>query len=283
MGAVNDRTLQGVYHDLLRFTGAEGEDGVCDEQPRCGECPVDDYCESVDRTPTIKEWPEQERPRERLLEQGSDALSDSELLALIIGGGSTEESAVELSRRLLSRMDGFRALADCRPGELEALKGIGPAKIARIKAALEIAKRYNTENIRTGMKVTGSRQLFEHFKHRLGDLKKETFFSLLLDTKHRMLAEEQVAVGSLNESVVHPREVFRRAVREGAAASAFVHNHPSGIPKPSPQDRALTRRLVKAGKLMGIRVLDHVIVGDDRYYSFAEHGLLEPDQDDGSA
>jgi DNA repair protein RadC len=242
---------------------------------------VEDYCDNPDRTPTIKEWPEQERPRERLLERGPDALSDSELLALIIGGGSREESAVELSRRLLSRMDGFRDMADCPAGELTAVKGIGPAKIARIKAALEIAQRYNTEDIRTGMKVSGSRQIFEHFRHRLGDLKKETFFSLLLDTKHRLLAEEKVAVGSLNESVVHPREVFRRAVREGAAAAAFVHNHPSGLPDPSPQDRALTRRLVEAGQLMGIRVLDHVIVGDENYYSFAEHGELEPDLDGG--
>ena len=191
MGERNERPMAAVYRDLLLFTGAEGEDGVCTESPRCGECPVDDYCDDADRSPTIKEWPEQERPRERLLERGPDALSDSELLALIIGGGSREESAVELSRRLLSRMDGFRALADCPAGELEPVKGIGPAKIARIKAALEIAQRYNTEDIRTGMKVTGSRQIFEHFRHRLNDVKKETFFSLLLDTKHRLLAEEK--------------------------------------------------------------------------------------------
>lgn len=274
MGGQSGDDLATVYCNLLGFSNDESEDSVCRDKPLCGRCAVRPHCRYADRKPSIKELPESERPRERLLQAGDEHLSDAELLAIIIGGGSKQESAVELARRLLGRFGGFRALAECTAAELSALKGIGPAKVAQIKAALAIARRFSTEQIRPGVAITGSPQLFSHFRERLVSLRKETFYSLLLDTKHRLIREEKIAVGSLSESVVHPREVFRSAVAESAAAVAFVHNHPSGNPDPSPEDHRLTRRLCEAGELVGIKVLDHLIVGRDSYFSFAEAGLI---------
>lgn len=269
-----------VCRRLTLFCSDGPEAGICGETPRCGECPVSTYCEHPDRKPSIKEWPESERPRERLLRAGEESLSDSELLAIILRGGTRQESALELARKVLSKFGGLRSLARCSVTEMTSIKGIGPAKVAQIKAALGIARRFATEETPVGKRVKGSQQLFEHFHERLRKLKKETFFSILLDTKHRMIAEEQVAVGSLSESVVHPREVFRRAVAESASAVVFVHNHPSGNWDPSPQDRTLTQRLCEAGRLMGIRVLDHLIIGRDGYYSFAENGLIDSSSTD---
>lgn len=268
-----------VYRDLTLFCNAEHE-GVCVEVPDCGRCPISDACDYPDRKPSIKEWPESERPRERLLKAGEETMSDSELLAIILGGGTRRESALELARKMLSRFGDFRSLAGASVSDMSAIRGIGPAKVAQVKAALGIARRFASRETAIGDLVQGSRQLFEHFHERLRKLKKETFFSLLLDTKHRMIAEEQVAVGSLSESVVHPREVFRKAVAESAAAVIFVHNHPSGNSQPSPQDRALTRRLCEAGRLMGIRVLDHLIIGKEEYFSFAEQGLIDGNSND---
>lgn len=275
MAGESDSTPSAVYEDLVAFC-SDADRGVCREVPLCSECPISSYCGHTSRRPSIKEWPESERPRERLLSEGEEHLSDSELLAIIIGGGTKQESAVALAKRLLSRFGSLRRLAQCSTAELGSLPGIGPAKVARIKAALAIARRFATEKVPAGTAIEGSRQLFMHFHERLQGLKKETFYTILLDTKHRMLGEEQVAVGSLSESVVHPREVFKRAIAESAAAVIFVHNHPSGNPDPSPQDRTLTRRLCEAGRLVGIRVLDHLIIGRDCYFSFAEEGLLDP-------
>ena len=268
-----------VYRDLTLFCSEEHE-GVCLEVPDCGRCPVSEVCGYPDRKPSIKEWPENERPRERLLKAGEESMSDSELLAIILGGGTRRNSALELARKMLSRFGDFRSLAGASVSEMSSIKGIGPAKVAQVKAALGIARRFASRETSIGDLVKGSRQLFEHFHERLRKLKKETFFSLLLDTKHRMIAEEQVAVGSLSESVVHPREVFRKAVSESAAAVIFVHNHPSGNSRPSPQDRTLTRRLCEAGRLMGIRVLDHLIIGKEEYFSFAEQGLIDGNSGD---
>ena len=267
-----------VHEDLVAFC-SDAQGGVCAEAPLCSQCPLGTHCDYASRRPSIKEWPESERPRERLLSQGEEHLSDSELLAIIIGGGTPKESALGLAKRLLTRFGGLRRLAQCTSAQLGSLPGIGPAKVARIRAALAIARRFATERVPAGMAVEGSRQLFMHFHERFQGLNKETFTTILLDTKHRMLGEEQVAVGSLSESVVHPREVFKRAIAESAAAVIFVHNHPSGNPDPSPQDRTLTRRLCEAGRLVGIRVLDHLIIGRDCYFSFAEEGLLDTQSD----
>jgi DNA repair protein RadC len=265
-----------VAAELLEFCSEESASSVCREAPRCAECPIEEHCDYPDRRPTIKDLPRAERPRERLLRGGEEQLSDVELLALIIGGGSTKGTALDLAGRLLSTFEGFRRLARCSIGELTRVHGIGPAKAARIKAAMGIARRYAGEDLPPGTRVEGSEQLFRYMREKLAPEQREHFCSLMLDTKHRILREELVAVGSLNESVVHPREVFKSAIAESAAAVIFVHNHPSGNPEPSPQDRRLTERLCQAGELVGIRVLDHLIVGTDGYFSFAEHGLLRP-------
>ena len=240
--------------------------------------PADDArsgrCMDPGRPIGIKDLPLSERPRERLLAGGAEALSDVELLAIIIGGGSSRASALDLAARLLSAFGSFRHLAQCSTGELSAVHGIGPAKAARIQACLAIARRYAGEKIPPGTAVTGSRQLFDYMREKLNGRKREHFIAVLLDTKHCIIREDEISVGSLNESVVHPREVFKTAVRESAAAVIFVHNHPSGNPEPSPQDRALTARLRQVGEVLGITVLDHMIVGNEEYFSFAEQGLM---------
>ncbi|MEW6356581.1 MAG: DNA repair protein RadC [Planctomycetota bacterium] len=227
-----------------------------------------------DKRPTIKDLPEAERPRERLLSGGAEPLSDTELLAIIIGGGKRNETALDLARSLLSRFKTFRALAGAAIGELTDVPGIGNAKAARIQAALAIARRFASEPLAEGAKLRGSRDLFNHFRERLRDVKKETFWLVLLDQKHKIIRCARVSEGSLSQSLVHPREVFMPAVRESAAAVAFVHNHPSGDPNPSPEDRTITARLKEAGELLGIKVIDHLIIGGDSYVSFAEQGML---------
>jgi DNA repair protein RadC len=264
-----------VTEELVRFCAEGGATAVCTARPRCSECPADRYCAHRRRRPTIKDLPESERPRERLLHHGEEHLSDAELLAIIIGAGATDSNAIDLAQKLLADCGALRNLARRSPGELMRVHGIGPAKAARVRAALAIARRYACEPLAPGTVITGSRQVFAHMGEKLAGLQKECFIALLLDTKNRVVSEDQVAVGSLNESVVHPREVFKRAISESAAKVIFVHNHPSGNPEPSAQDRRLTVRLREVGDLVGIPVLDHVIVGRDTYFSFAEHGLLD--------
>jgi len=259
---------------LLEFCTGQAGAAPCGPVPACGDCPVAPYCAEPGRRPTIKDLPDGQRPRERLFSDGEEALSDVELLAIILRDGAQGATALDLAGRLLSAFGDFRRLADCTVSELTRVKGIGPAKAAQVKAALAIARRYASGRLAPGTQVTGSRQLFEHMRERLAGLKKERFYTLMLDTKHRIIAEETVAIGSLNESVVHPREVFKNAIRQSAAKVIFIHNHPSGVPDPSPQDRRLTARLCQAGAIVGIEVLDHLIIGRDGYFSFAEHGLL---------
>jgi DNA repair protein RadC len=247
---------------------------LCGERPLCPECPVAAWCDYPDRRLTIKDLPSSERPRERLIDSGEQGLSDVELLAIIIRDGSQGATALDLAARLLSEHKTFRRLAECSTAELTRVKGIGPAKAAQVKAALAIARRYAAEKPPAGELITASVRLFQYMREKLFGLNKEHFYALMLDTKNRLVREECIAVGSLNESVVHPREVFKSAIRESAAKVIFVHNHPSGNPEPSPQDRHLTARLCEAGRVIGIPVLDHMIVGQDGYFSFAEQGLI---------
>lgn len=225
----------------------------------------------------IKDWPAEERPREKLLNNGTVSLSDAELLALIIrtGNAADKTSAVDQARLLLSGFGSLRALAAATTTELCRQKGIGPAKAAEIQALFELARRFARQPIRPGDRFTSSSEIFEHYHEKLRDRKKEMFLSLLLDSKNRLLKEIQVSEGSLNASIVHPREVFAPVIRESAAAVLFVHNHPSGDPTPSREDIELTERLHEAGKLMGVRVLDHIIIGNGSYVSFCDRGLLK--------
>jgi len=224
----------------------------------------------------IKNWPESARPRERLLSGGPEILSDAELLALILRSGSAADgnTAVDMARKLLQHFGDLRRLAGATIAELCTFSGIGPAKAAEIQALFELARRFARSEIRPGTRLTSSQDVFDHFHERLRARRKEVFISLLLDSKNRLLREVQVSEGSLNASIVHPREVFAPVIRESAAAVLFVHNHPSGDPTPSREDIELTTRLREAGELMGVRVLDHIIVGNGEYVSFCDRGLF---------
>ena len=222
----------------------------------------------------IAHWPQTERPRERLLAKGPEALSDAHLLAILLRTGRRDSSAVQVALEVLSRVGGVGGLAGCGIEELCAIPGIGPAKAAQLKAALALGRRSMAVPLSTGTRIGSSGDLFKHFHPALRDLKHEVFKVVLLDAKNQVIKEMTVSEGSLTLSIVHPREVFALAVRESAAAILVLHNHPSGDPTPSQEDRQLTDRLVAAGRLLGIRVLDHVILGDGRYISFADEGWL---------
>jgi len=222
----------------------------------------------------ITQWPETERPRERLLAQGADALTDAQLLAILLRVGRQRSSAVQVGLEILDRLGGLSGLARCGIDELCAVPGVGAAKAAQLKAALTLGKRALASPLSRGTKITSSRDLFEHYHPTLRDLRHEIFKVVLLDAKHAIVRDATVSEGSLTLSIVHPREVFTMAVKESAAAVIFLHNHPSGDPTPSQEDRVLTARLVSAGEVLGIRVLDHIVIGDGRYVSFADQGWL---------
>lgn len=230
--------------------------------------------EENNRPGGISRWPESERPRERLAREGPSALSDAQLLAILLRVGRQDRSAVQVAMDLLAQSSGLGSLASQGFEELCRVPGIGPAKAAQLKAAIELGKRVLAAPLSTGTRIGSSRDLFAHYYPLLRDLRHEVFKIILLDAKHAIIRDATVSVGSLTLSIVHPREVFTLAVRESAAAVIFLHNHPSGDPAPSQEDRLLTERLVSVGQLLGIAVLDHLIIGDDRYVSFADQGWL---------
>lgn len=229
-----------------------------------------------ERRKSVKEWPEDERPRERLMKFGAAALSDAQLLAIIIRNGRGGRSAVDLGIELLDKCGGLEGIARAGFNEIcgkNGVKGIGKAKAAEIKAAIELGRRYQKPTL-SGASLCSSQDVADYYRPRMKDSKKEEFHCLLLDAKNKLLRDEPVSIGTLTASLVHPRDTFKTAVRESAAAVIFVHNHPSGDAKPSQEDIALTKRLVQAGDVLGIRVLDHVIVGDGKHFSFRDNGLL---------
>lgn len=228
------------------------------------------------RYQTIKDWPKDDRPREKLLNKGAQALSDTELLAIIlrIGNASTGETAIDHARSLLGEFDGFKGIDEASVSELEKIKGIGPAKIAQIKASLEIARRIGNHKWEAGQPLRSSEDVFHHFRPNLEKEKRELFYVVLLNNKNKKMREVKISEGSLTASLVHPREVYNPVIRESAAAVIFVHNHPSGDPAPSQEDIEITRRLKEVGEVMGVRVLDHVVIGHDRYFSFSDRGML---------
>lgn len=225
----------------------------------------------------IKDWPEDERPREKMRRNGAESLSDAELLALIIRNGdpSTKQSAIDLGRTLISNFSGnIRELAAANLSEICSIKGMGLAKASGIKAAFTLASRFQNRKLEHLDRFTTPRQIFDYFHYEFRDSRKEYFLALLLDGKNRIIRRVQISEGSLNQSIVHPREVFIPAVKESAAALILIHNHPSGDTTPSKEDIAITRRLCEAGTVMGISVLDHIVIGDGEYTSFVEQGLL---------
>ncbi len=228
-----------------------------------------------ERRYAIREWPAGERPRERLSGAGPAALSTRELLAILIGSGTSEQSAVEVAGELLRRGEGsLRRLGAAQLSELERVPGVGPAVAARIVAAVELGRRLAREEPEVRGRITGARDVYDRCAPYLRDQVQEEFRVLMLNTHHAVTREVVVTRGTLDSAVVHPREVFRGAVLESASCVILVHNHPSGDPAPSPMDRDVTQQLVEAGRTLGIPVLDHVIIGDGCYLSFVEAGLL---------
>jgi DNA repair protein RadC len=225
---------------------------------------------------TIKHWPEEDRPREKLLERGAGSLSDTELLAILLrtGNASTGESALDHARLLLNQFTDLRGLESAPIRDLKGFKGIGPAKIAQVKAGLEMGRRLTRARWEAGSPLRSSEDVFRHFREQLATEKREIFYVVLLTNKNRKIREVKISEGSLTASLVHPREVFNPVIRESAAAVIFVHNHPSGDPAPSTEDLEITRRLKEVGELMGVRVLDHVVIGQERYFSFNDRGML---------
>lgn len=229
----------------------------------------------MDRALTIRELPRPERPRERLKHLGSQALSSAELLAIVLGTGGRGQSALGLGQQVLANADGsLRRLAAQPVAALTALTGVGTARAVTVHAALELGRRMAAESRDEGAPVRSPRDVYAVFASRLEDLPVEEFHVAVLDAQHRLERDVTVTRGILNSSLVHPREVFREAIAERAAAIILVHNHPSGDPTPSADDRVVTEQLVAAGRLLDIPVHDHVIVGRGRYVSFAEAGLL---------
>lgn len=213
-------------------------------------------------------------PRERLATLGPEALSDAELIALLLRTGDGRRDALALAAGLLNRHGGLAGLAAAGTAELACGEGVGPVKSATLVAALELGRRFATRRLRSGDPVRGPADVFRHFHARLRDARHERFLLVLLDGRHRMLREVVVSQGTLTASLVHPREVFRPALREAAAAIVLVHNHPSGDPTPSREDREITQRLAEAGELLGIPVLDHVVVAERGYASLREAGAF---------
>lgn len=223
---------------------------------------------------SIKDWPAQERPREKLLEQGAQALTDAELLAIFLRTGVAGKSAVDLARQLLGEFGSLRALLEADLAAFSARLGLGPAKYSQLQAVLEMGRRHLAEGLKRDSALESPQQVRDYLKARLRHEPHEIFGCLFLDTRHRVLAFEALFHGTIDGASVYPRQVVKRALAHNAAAVILTHNHPSGIAEPSQADRLLTTRLKDALALVDVRVLDHFIVGDGEPLSMAEYGWL---------
>lgn len=226
---------------------------------------------SVEYQVGIKAMPLNERPRERMQQEGPQALSSAELIGILLSSGTHKMSAVELGRLIVSHQpEGLAFLKNCSIEELCAIKGVGNAKACQILAAIELGKRISATDRNQRYKIKNPEDISRLVMEDLRFLQKEKFYILLLNTKHEVLHREEISVGSLNASIVHPREVFLAAIKKSCSAIILVHNHPSGDPTPSKEDILITKRLVDAGRIIGISVLDHVIIGDNVFTSLRE-------------
>lgn len=223
---------------------------------------------------SIKEFDQEDRPREKLISKGADSLSDEELLAIIIGTGTREKNVVELAREILQTFS-YESLSDIEVSELTKIKGIKSAKASSIVASLRFGQRIAQKTMeRKIIKISSSEDIYNYLKNELADKKNEYFYAILLDTKNVIISKEVISIGTLDASLVHPRESFKPAVKKSAKSIIFVHNHPSGDFSPSNDDFKTTQRLVEAGDILDIKVLDHIIIGKDGYYSFKKENLL---------
>jgi DNA repair protein RadC len=222
----------------------------------------------------IPRWPKHERPRERLLQSGPRELAETELIGILLGKGAKKQTAVDLARELLDRYESLQQLFSRSPSELMQVKGIGPAKAAILSAAFELGRRIQSQEGPSRPVFKSSSEVAQRYKPLFRDLRKEVFKVLLLNRANRLIREVSVSEGTLDASIVHPRDVFREAILEPAAGVILIHNHPSGNPAPSEEDLRITRQLVEAGRLLGIKVYDHIILAGETYRSFADEGLI---------
>ncbi|MGK0393231.1 MAG: DNA repair protein RadC [Alcanivorax borkumensis] len=222
----------------------------------------------------ITDWPEDERPREKLLARGAQALSDAELLAIFLRTGQQGLTAVDLARRQLVSSGGLRAMLDLSPERMAHLPGMGVARRALLLAALELGRRYLAEPLERGLPLDNPDKAGQLLTAQLRGLPFEVFACLFLDNKHRLIAFEKLFQGTIDAAAVYPREVVRRAMEHNAAAVILAHNHPSGVAEPSQSDHAITRRLVEALGLVEVRVLDHLVIGDGGWVSLASRGAV---------
>lgn len=222
----------------------------------------------------ISDWPEAERPREKLIEKGATALSDAELLAIFLRTGITGVSAVELARNLLLHFGSLTKLCTANLREFSALPGMGPAKFAQLQAVMEMAKRALAEEFKCGDIMDSPQSVRNYLRLSLGSKPYEVFVGIFLDARHRTIVTEELFNGTLTQASVYPREIVKRALYHNAAAMIFAHNHPSGIAEPSRADEILTQSLKQALALVDIKVLDHFVIGSDEVVSFAERGLI---------
>lgn len=223
----------------------------------------------------IRELPDNEKPREKLLKEGKEKLSNIEILSILIGSGTKDRSAMELAADIIS-MDksGIKYLSDCRPEELSRIRGIGKARACEILAAVELGKRIASVPVDERSVIKSSSNIADIFMERMRYYKKEHFVSLMINAKGQIIEETEISIGDLCSSTTHPREVFVEAVRRSAGSVAFIHNHPSGDPTPSEADILTTKRLMEAGEILGIPVLDHIIIGDGKYVSLRASGMM---------
>uniref|UniRef100_A0A7C4XGC3 DNA repair protein RadC n=1 Tax=candidate division WOR-3 bacterium TaxID=2052148 RepID=A0A7C4XGC3_UNCW3 len=224
----------------------------------------------------IKEWPEADRPREKFYQFGSYVLSDAELLAIIIGKGVKNFSALDLAKEILNKIGGLKRLSEKGVREIEKLKipGLGRAKIIGILAALELGRRSLSKRQERQVRFRHPKDVYDYYAPLIGGLKHELFKVAAVNGKNTLIKDTTISKGILDASLTHPREVFKFAIMEDASALFLVHNHPSGILKPSEDDLKITERLREAGELMGIRIIDHIIIAEEGFYSFSEHNLL---------
>ncbi|MCY8937707.1 RadC family protein [Peribacillus frigoritolerans] len=222
----------------------------------------------------IRDYPKEERPRERFLQDGPQSLSNQELLALLLRTGSREESVLQLSGRLINSFKGLRLLKEASVEELTVIKGIGEAKAIQILASVELGRRINNLNDQDRYVIRSPEDGANYCMEEMRFLSQEHFVCLYLNTKNQVLQKTTIFIGSLNASIVHPREVFKEAFKRSAASIICLHNHPSGDPSPSREDIEVTKRLVECGKIIGIEVLDHIIIGEHKYVSLKEKGYL---------
>ncbi len=222
----------------------------------------------------ISGWPKNERPRERLLQHGPEPLSESELLGILLGKGTRKKTAIDLARELLEQHGSLQKLFSRSPSELMKVKGIGSAKATILSAAFELVRRTQSQGDTPKPSFKRSSEVANHYLPLMRDLRKEVFRVLLLNRANRLIKEVTVSEGTLEASIVHPRDVFREALLEPAAGIILIHNHPSGNPTPSEEDLRITKQLVEAGRLLGIKVYDHLILAGETYRSLADEGLI---------